>query len=148
MNALAKAAGSDTRYTDIYGVADGKYTTASDTLKLLNRALTNPGFAQIWTRKNLSLTMPGTGEEKTIFSQNYLMDDQTIPEFYDLRVTGGFDFFRGQGNILCTARQDGREVLCAVLGAQRELADNGWQILYYGDYQEMGGLLNAVFAEQ
>lgn len=148
MNALAKAAGSDTRYTDIYGVASGQYTTAGDTLKLLNRALTNPGFAQIWTRKNLSLTMPGTGEEKTIFSQNYLMDDQTIPEFYDLRVTGGFDFFRGQGNILCTARQDGREVLCAVLGTQRELADNGWQILYYGDYQEMGGLLNAVFAEQ
>ena len=146
MNALAKSVGSDTRYTDIYGVASGQYTTASDTLNLLNRALANPGFAQIWTRKTLPLTMPGTGEEKTVFSQNYLMDDQTIPEFYDLRVTGGLAFWRGQGNILCTARENGREVLCVLLGAQREYADNGWQILYYGDYQEMGGLLNAVFA--
>lgn len=146
MNALAKAVGSDTRYTDIYGVASGQYTTASDTLNLLNRALTNPGFAQIWTRTSVTLTISGTGEEHTVLTRNYLMSDQTIPEFYDLRVTGGVDYFRGQGNILCTAREDGREVLCAVLGAQREYADNGWQILYYGDYLEMGGLLNAVFA--
>ena len=33
-----------------------------------------------------------------------------------------------------------------ILGAQRHFAENGWQLEYYGNYEEMGELINAVFA--
>ena len=77
---------------------------------------------------------------------NYLFDNQTIPEFYDVRVTGGFAFYRGTASMVCTARQDGKEVLLILLGAERRFMDNGWQLEYYGNYEEMGELINAVFA--
>ncbi|MGN1002733.1 MAG: hypothetical protein ACI4PC_08165, partial [Oscillospiraceae bacterium] len=68
----------------------------------------------------------------------------TIPEFYDLRVTGGFDFYRGTASSVCTAQQDGKKVLCILLGAERKIKENGWQVVYYGNYEEACQLLNAV----
>ena len=63
-------------------------------------------------------------------------------------MTGGFAYYRGTANMVCTARlEDGREILFILLGAQRKFMDNGWQVGYYGNYEEMGELINAVFAD-
>ena len=146
MNDYVKYACMDTHYTDLYGYAEGQYTTGVDTMFLVNRMLKNPCLSKIWSTRAYTFHFPDSGEEYTVQTTNYLFDNQTIPEFYDVRVTGGFAFYRGTASMVCTARQDGKEVLLILLGAQRKFMDNGWQLEYYGNYEEMGELINAVFA--
>ena len=146
MNEYVKYACMDTNYTDLFGYAEGQFTTGMDTIFLVNRILSDPCLSKIWGTRDYTFRFPDTGEEYTVQTTNYLLDNQTIPEFYDVRVTGGFAFYRGTANMICTARQDGKEVLFILLGAQRKIMDNGWQMEYYGNYEEMGELINTVFA--
>lgn len=137
----------DTYYTDVYGLAEGQYTTAFDTLMLANRALENPCLAQIWSKTQLTLHFPGSGEAYTVATTNYMIDNQTIPDFYDARVTGGFGYYAYSGgfaDLVCTAKQGDRDVICILLDAQRKFHENGWSVAYYGNFEEMGALLNTV----
>ena len=146
MNAYVKYACMDTNYTDLYGYAEGQFTTGMDTIFLVNRILSDPCLSKIWGTRDYIFRFPDTGEEYTVLTTNYLFDSRTIPEFYDVRVTGGFAYYRGTASAVCTARQDGKDVLFVILGAQRRFAENGWQVKYYGNYEEMGSLIGSVFA--
>ena len=145
MNEYVKYACMDTNYTDLYGYAEGQYTTGMDTIFLVNRMLQNPCLSKIWQAREYTAIFPDNGEEYTGYTSNYLFDNCTIPEFYDVRVTGGFAYYRGTASAVCTARKDGKDVLFVILGAQRRFAENGWQVKYYGNYEEMGSLINTVF---
>lgn len=145
MNEYVKYACMDTNYTDLYGYAEGQYTTGMDTIFLVNRMLQNPCLSKIWQAREYTAIFPDNGEEYTGYTSNYLFDNRTIPEFYDVRVTGGFAYYRGTASAVCTARKDGKDVLFVILGAQRRFAENGWQVKYYGNYEEMGSLINTVF---
>ena len=144
MNDYVKYVCMDTHYTDLYGYAEGQYTSSVDTMFLVNRMLQNPCLSKIWSTRAYTFHFPDSGEEYTVQTTNYLFDNQTIPEFYDVRVTGGFAFYRGTASMVCTARQDGKEVLLILLGAERRFMENGWQLEYYGNYDEMCELLNVV----
>ena len=145
MNAYVKYACMDTNYTDLYGYAEGQYTTGMDTISLVNRMLQNPCLSKIWETRDYTVRFPDNGEEYTGYTSNYLFDNRTIPEFYDVRVTGGFAYYRGTANAVCTARQNGKDVLFVILGAEREFMQNGWQLKRYGNFDEMGSLINTVF---
>ncbi|MDO5545336.1 MAG: M56 family metallopeptidase [Eubacteriales bacterium] len=145
MNEYVKYACMDTNYTDLYGLSEGQYTTGMDTIFLVSRMLSDPCLSQIWSTRDYTFHFPDTGEEYTAVTTNYLFDDRTIPEFYDVRVTGGFSYYRGTASTVCTARQDGKDVLFVILGAQRHFAENGWQLEYYGNHEEMESLINTVF---
>ncbi|MCI5485693.1 MAG: hypothetical protein MR426_11635 [Clostridiales bacterium] len=145
MNEYVKYACMDTNYTDLYGYAEGQYTTGMDTIFLVNRMLQNPCLSKIWQARDYTAIFPDNGEEYTGYTSNYLFDNRTIPEFYDVRVTGGFAYYRGTASAVCTARKDGKEVLFVILGAEREFTENGWQLKRYGNFDEMGSLTNTVF---
>lgn len=145
MNAYVKYACMDTNYTDLYGYTEGQYTTGMDTIFLINRMLQNPCLSKIWQTWDYTVFFPDNGEEYTGYTSNYLFDNCTIPEFYDVRVTGGFAYYRGTASAVCTARKDGKEVLFVILGAEREFMENGWQLKKYGNFEEMGSLINTVF---
>lgn len=145
MNEYVKYACMDTNYTDLYGYAEGQYTTGMDTIFLVNRMLQNPCLSRIWQTKDYTATFPDNGEEYTGYTSNYLFDNRTIPEFYDVRVTGGFAYYRGTASAVCTARKDGKEVLFVILGAEREFMENGWQLKRFGNFEEMGSLIHTVF---
>lgn len=145
MNAYVKYACMDTNYTDLYGYAEGQYTTGMDTIFLVNRMLQNPCLSKIWETRDYTVRFPDNGEEYTGYTSNYLFDNRTIPEFYDVRVTGGFAYYRGTASAVCTARQDGKDVLFVILGAEREFMENGWLLKRYGNFDEMGSLINTVF---
>ena len=146
MNEYAKYACMETNYTDLYGYAEDQYTTGMDTLFLLKRMLSDPCLSKIWSTKSYTFHFSDTGEEETVQTTNYLFDNQTIPEFYDVRVTGGFAYYRGTANAVCTARlEDGRDILFILLGAQRKFQDNGWQPEYWGNFEEVEKLINTVF---
>ena len=145
MNEYVKYACMDTNYTDLYGYAEGQYTTGMDTIFLVNRMLQNPCLSRIWQTKDYTATFPDNGEEYTGYTSNYLFDNRTIPEFYDVRVTGGFAYYRGTASAVCTARKDGKEVLFVILGAEREFMENGWQLKRFGNFEEMGSLIHTMF---
>lgn len=145
MNEYVKYACMDTNYTDLYGYAEGQYTTGMDIIFLVNRMLQNPCLSKIWQAREYTAIFPDNGEEYTGYTSNYLFDNCTIPEFYDVRVTGGFAYYRGTSSIVCTARKDGKDVLFVILGAQRRFKDNGWQPEYWGNFEEAETLINTVF---
>ena len=145
MNEYVKYACMDTNYTDLYGYADGQYTTGMDTIFLITRMLQDPCLSKIWQARYYTAIFPDNGEEYTGYTSNYLFDNRTIPEFYDVRVTGGFAYYRGTASAVCTARKDGKEVLFVILGAEREFMENGWQLKRFGNFEEMGSLIHTVF---
>ena len=145
MNEYVKYACMDTNYTDLYGYAEGQYTTGMDTIFLITRMLQNPCLSKIWGARDYTAIFPDNGEEYTGYTSNYLFDNRTIPEFYDVRVTGGFAYYRGTASAVCTARKDGKDVLFVILGAERAFMENGWQVKSYGNYDEMGSLIDTVF---
>lgn len=145
MNQYVKYACMDTNYTDLYGYADGQYTTGMDTIFLITRMLQDPCLSKIWQARDYTAIFPDNGEEYTGYTSNYLFDNRTIPEFYDVRVTGGFAYYRGTASAVCTARKDGKEVLFVILGAEREFMENGWQLKRFGNFEEMGSLIHTVF---
>ena len=145
MNEYVKYACMDTNYTDLYGYAEGQYTTGMDTIFLVNRMLQNPCLSKIWQAREYTAIFPDNGEEYTGYTSNYLFDNCTVPEFYDVRVTGGFAYYRGTASAVCTARKDGKDVLFVILGAQRRFKDNGWQPEYWGNFEEAETLINIVF---
>ena len=145
MNAYVKYACMDTNYTDLYGYAEGQYTTGMDTIFLITRMLQDPCLSKIWQARDYTAIFPDNGEEYTGYTSNYLFDNRTIPEFYDVRVTGGFAYYRGTASAVCTARQDGKDVLFVILGAEREFMENGWQLKRFGNFEEMGSLIHTVF---
>ena len=145
MNEYVKYACMDTNYTDLYGYAEGQYTTGMDTIFLITRMLQDPCLSKIWQARDYTAIFPDNGEEYTGYTSNYLFDNRTIPEFYDVRVTGGFAYYRGTASAVCTARKDGKEVLFVILGAEREFMENGWQLKRFGNFEEMGSLIHTVF---
>lgn len=145
MNEYVKYACMDTNYTDLYGYAEGQYTTGMDTIFLVNRMLQDPCLSKIWQARDYTAIFPDNGEEYTGYTSNYLFDNRTIPEFYDVRVTGGFAYYRGTASAVCTARKDGKEVLFVILGAEREFMENGWQLKRFGNFEEMESLIHTVF---
>lgn len=145
MNAYVKYACMDTNYTDLYGYAEGQYTTGMDTIFLITRMLQDPCLSKIWQARDYTAIFPDNGEEYTGYTSNYLFDNRTIPEFYDVRVTGGFAYYRGTASAVCTARQDGKDVLFVILGAEREFMENGWQLKRFGNFEEMESLIHTVF---
>lgn len=136
----------DTSFTDVYGVAQGQYTTARDTLLLVNRVLENPCLANIWAKTELALHYPTSGEETVCGSSNYLLGMSIIPDYYDSRVTGGFArTFNLVDDLVCTAQQGDRNILCLVLGGQREVDEaKTWMCTYYAGLEETAALLNTV----
>ena len=149
MNAVAQRYCTQTNYTDLYGNAEGQYTTAADTLRLVQALLAEPCLRSIWSCRSMTLDLPGEEKDPVVYTQNYLMDNITLPLFYDTRVTGGVVSSRlqdgGSFDSICTASDSGRDVICIVMGAKRVMDENkSWVVRYYGNHEEMLGLLNTV----
>lgn len=145
MNDYVSAICPNTHFTDIHGITEGQYTTAEDLLTLVNRALKHPFLSKVWSSRSVTLDSPALKAKRLYPTRNYMMDDAVIPDFYDTRVTGGF---ATNNDLVCTAGDDGRELICILLGAERRMDEEiDWVIRYYGNFEEMGALLNTVFEE-
>lgn len=150
MNNRAKQMGcSNTEFGNISGLyTAASLSTGRDMAKILQEAMKNEHFAEIM--KTASYTIPktdmvGAREFKT---QNYLIDDSTIQDFYNTRVTGGMQSYHEDtgASIACTAEYNGMTFVAVVLGAVRTFAENGWQPLNYGNFNEMSELLDYGFS--
>lgn len=136
-----------------FGNVSGLYTavsnsTARDMARIVMEAIKNENFKEIFGAKSYQIPdtnmVQGRKEFKT---QNYMIDDSTLQDFYDGRVTGGFaSYYESYGaSIVCTAEYKNMNFVAVILGATRTFAENGWQPVNYGNFNEMSSLLEYAF---
>ena len=136
-------------FTDLNGESDGQYITACGLQKLVAEALKEPLLKEIW--ESAEYTVPATNE--VAFSRNFLLaGNPAVTAFIDPRVSGGIaSGSEALADIAVTAVQDGRHLLCIILGTPRTSHPSGGEgsyaiIDYWGNHEEMEKLMDAVKA--
>lgn len=150
MNSRVKQMGcTNTEFGNVSGLYTAEsYSTARDMARIVQTAIANEDFQEIFGAKSYQIPdtnmVQGRKEFKT---QNYMIDDSTLQDFYDTRVTGGMQsYYESYGaSIVCTAEYNGMNFIAVILGATRTFAENGWQPKNYGNFNEMSDLLDYAF---
>lgn len=133
----------DTRFGDVSGLdSEASYTTAMDLVTMVSAALENETFRELFQAKDYQVPPTNSAKERQLFTSNYMMSKEIIPEFYDERVTGGMAGYRDDtgASLICTVQGD-RSYIAVVLGAKRVLKDDGWRVERFGNFEEMTALL-------
>lgn len=149
MNNRAKQLGCEnTEFGNISGLYTAQsHSTGRDMAKILKAAMKNEDFATII--KSAEHTIPATelAKERKFNTQNYLISDRDIQDFYNRQVTGGMQSYHEDtgASIACTAEYNGMQFIAVVLGAVRTFAENGWMPLNYGNFNEVSELLDYAF---
>ncbi len=150
MNNRAKQLGCvNTQFGNISGLYTAQsHSTGRDMAKILREATKNEDFKTIMMTKVHTIPETDMVEAREFKTQNYLIDDSTIQDFFNNRVTGGMPSYHEQtgASIACTAEFNGMSYIAVVLGAVRTFAENGWQPLNYGNFNEISELLDYGFS--
>jgi len=150
MNNRVKQLGcTNTEFGNISGLFTAvSYSSARDIAKIVRAAIKNEDFCDIFGATEYKVPPTNMVEkERSFYTQNYMMDQHNIPDFLDSRVTGGMQTYHEDtgASIVCTAEYKGMKYIAVVLGAIRTFAENGWQPLIYGNFNELTKLLTFGF---
>ncbi len=149
MNNRAKQLGcTNTELGNISGLYTAVSTSSGrDMAKILREAMKNEDFCEIMSATEYTIPATEMMEERKFNTQNYLISDRDIQDFYNDNVTGGMQSYHEDtgASIACTAEYKGMEFIAVVLGAVRTFAENGWQPLNYGNFNEVSELLDYGF---
>ena len=149
MNNRAKQLGcTNTEFGNISGLYTAVSTSSGrDMAKILREAMKNDDFETII--KTTEHTIPATevSKERVFRTQNYLISDRDIQDFYNKNVIGGMQSYHEDtgASIACTAEYNGMQFVAVVLGAVRTFAENGWQAVNWGNFNEVSELLDYGF---
>jgi len=156
MNNKVKQLGcQNTEFGNISGLYTAQsYSTARDMAIIMRAAMKDEDFVTITGTGEHTIPATDLSPERKFKTQNYMVDDSTIQDFYDSRVTGGMATYHADtgASIVITAddRTDEEDTIylnyiAVVLGATRTFAENGWQPVNHGNFNEMSKLLNYGF---
>lgn len=154
MNNRVKMMGcKDTEFGNISGLYTAEsHSTARDMARIVRESLKNEDFAEIFGATEYTIDPTDLTETKRALELgNYMMGEAIIPDFYDTRVLGGMQSYHEKtgASIVCLAKQRKDEYpltyIGVVLGATRTFAENGWQPLNYGNFNELTELLKYGF---
>ena len=154
MNQWAAQAGcTDTKFGNVHGLdSAANITTARDIAKIVNAALKDEEFVSIWSAVEYTVGETNKQAARSKYNtQNYMMDQAIIPDFYDNRVKGGMasSTDASGASLVCVAESgEGSkqmQYIAVVMGATRTFAENGWSVKSYGNFNEMSDLLTYAF---
>ena len=149
MNERVKQIGcTNTEFGNISGLYTAQSSsTGRDMAKIVQEAIKNKDFKEIFGATEYTIPQTNMVGEREFKTQNYMMDESIIPDFYDDRVTGGLQSYTEAtgASIACTAEYKGMNYIAVVLGAIRTFAENGWQPVKYGNFNELSDLLKYGF---
>lgn len=154
MNNRVKMMGcTNTEFGNISGLYTAQsYSTARDMAKIVREAIKNEEFVKIFGATEMLIEPTDLTEtERKEYTSNYMMDEHNIPDFFDTRVTGGMQSQHDSigASIVCTAKEKKENYplhyIAVVLCATRTYAENGWQPLKYGNFNELTELLKYGF---
>lgn len=138
-----------TEFTSVHGLGSvAQYTTARDMARIMMAAMENETFREII--KTTSYTVPATNkaDERSFYTQNYLISEAVVSKYYDDRVIGGMQSYveSSGASLVCTAEKNNMDVVFVVLGCTRTYnPEKTWQVTSYGNFDEMVELVEYVF---
>lgn len=155
MNQRVKQMGClSTEFGNVHGYDNvSHYTTARDMARFMLEAVKNEKFADLIACQSYTVPETNLEAERKFASQNYLMEPTIVPKYNDRRVTGGMGSYSDTAgaSVVCTAdstteTKQGLDLVCVLMGATREFnPDRTWQVLNYGNFDEMLSLLDYVY---
>ena len=153
MNQRLKELGcANTHLVNCHGLDSAQqYTTARDIAKITLACSENPTFMEIFGAK--TYTMPPTNKnekEREVASGNHLKYELVLPQFNDLRVTGGMPSYvsaASGASIAFTAEDENKnmELVYVIMGATRTYNEESGNAKYYGNFEEALDLLAYSF---
>ena len=149
MNDYAKKLGcKDTVFTNVHGIYDEfQLSTARDIARILTQAAKNETFMEVFGTVNYTVPATNLSEPRELSSNNYLMNDDMMTVYLDSRVTGGRagTMDTGERNIAVTAERNGVKLVSVVLGSLSAIAENGYEVITFGSFNETSALLDLGF---
>ena len=150
MNHRAKEMGcTDTNFTNCTGLDnDEQYTTARDMAKIVAEAYKNPTFREFFGMDGYTIEPNNRREKsKVMETDNHLMYQLYLPQFFCEEVVGGMASFSDAAgaNLACVAEDNGMSLVIVTMGGVRTYEANGWQVKYYGNFEEVMDLLEFAF---
>lgn len=149
MNECAQRIGCvATVFGNIHGLdSSSQSTTARDMAKITQYALKNPNFKDLFSATSYTIPATEQSEARTVRALNYLKEETWVPKYNDERVTGGFASYSeaAGANLTFSAESKGMSYIMVLLGCSREIAENGYTVISYGNYEEAWDLLAFAF---
>lgn len=139
----------NTVFTDVHGVGSGsQYTTARDMVRIMMEATANEKMFDLLSVQSWDVPATNVSDKRSFKSQNYLMETSIVPKYNYKGVTSGMASYseNNGASIVCTfdnstEKKKGLNLVCVIMGATRQFAENGWTVLNYGNFDEMVTLL-------
>ena len=148
MNEMAEKLGcSDTNFSNVHGLHDDNtYTTARDICKILDYALENPEFKQMFETKSYQVAATNKNDARDIITTNYMMSKDYTKKYFDDRVVGGKTGSTDKAGrcLAITADVNGMDVIAIVMGAEPVYNEDGVSVSRFGSFEEMSELLDFV----
>lgn len=146
---VAEIGCTDTKFTNCTGLDnDEHYTTARDMAKITQEAFKNEIFQEI---SAITYYTFGPNErrdkEAEISTDNYLISQMVLPQFYQTSVKGGmasYSEISGAG-LTFVSESNNMRLIAVTLGGERTYESNGWQVKYYGNFEEALTILEFVY---
>ena len=134
---------TNTEFGNVHGLSNAtSWTTARDMVKITMEATKNEKFNVIFGTAKYTVPETNRSEKRDLVTNNYLIDQSIIPQFYDIQVKGGKEHAESNfASLVCRAEYGDMNLICVVLGATRVFAENGWSVISYGNFNEMNDLL-------
>lgn len=155
MNERAAAIGcGNTLIGSVHGMGKSdQYSTARDMARIVMEATKNETFCELFAAQSYTVPETNLSDERKFASQNYLMETTIVPKYNDQNVTGGFASYSESlgASIVCTAKtkfksRPNLDVVVVLLGATRQFnPEKTWQVLNYGNFDEVLDLLQYVY---
>ena len=149
MNAKAAELGcTDSKFANVHGLSGtDQYTTARDLARITEAALENPLFTEMFCAEEYTVPATNKSEERRMLTTNYMMSDTYTGKYYDSRLTGGKTAAASltDRSLICTAEVGTSRYLCVLMSAEAEVSDDGFEVKYYGSFEETKTVLDYGF---
>lgn len=133
-----------THFTNPHGIHDNdQYTTARDSAKILDAALANATFKEIFTTKEYTVQPTNLSSARVLTNGNSMMDSDS-KLYFDSRVIGGRTGVAKDGRrcLATVAESNGMLVISVVMGAESVYQEDGYTAIRIGGYKETTKLLD------
>ncbi len=136
-----------TNFTNVHGLHnEAQYITARDAAKILDAALDNEVFWEIFVAFKYSVEKTNKSEFRNLETGNSLVDS-TSSLYYDERVLGGRTGVSEDGKrcLAAVSQSNGMRIISVVMGAESVYEEDGYTAITVGGYLETKKLLDAAF---
>lgn len=148
MNSYSQEIGcTGTHFTNVTGLHnDNQHTTARDVARILDHAMKNETFCQMFTTTFYDVPKTNKSDERRLSSGNYMMDTKS-QLYYDDRVIGGRAGVTqdGRRSMATVSEDNGMRIISVVMGSESVYQEDGYSAISIGGYKETTALLDLCY---